>query len=95
MSRPDSANDYSSDEEYNSRYARELDDNLLFIKQTELQLMKHNQRLRKIARELDAAQARLDPDEGDEADEADEADENQLQHIVDLETREQAALKQQ
>ena len=94
MSRPDSANDYSSDEEYNSRYARELDDTLLFIKQTELQLMKHNQRLRKIARELDAAQARLDPDEGDEADEADEADENQLQHIVDLETREQAALKQ-
>ena len=94
MSRQDSANDDSSDEEHNSPRAQEQRENLLFIEETELQLAKHNTRLRRIARELVSAQARLDPDEGDETREGDEADQDQLQHIADLETKHQAVLKQ-
>jgi len=94
MSRQDSANDYSSDEDHNSQRAQEQRDNLLAIEKSELELAKHNTRLRRIARELISALARLDPDEGDETREGDEADQDQLQHIADLETKHQAVLKQ-
>ena len=79
MSRQDSANDYSSDEDHNSQRAQEQRDNLLAIEKSELELAKHNTRLRRIARELVSAQARLHPDEGDETREGDEADQDQLQ----------------
>ena len=89
----DSASDNSSDEDRDPSHAQEQRENLIFIKEMEFQLKKHNRRLRQIARELVSARTRLDPEESDENQEGDEADQAQLQNVAELETRYQAMLK--